>query len=143
MSMFKLGFVLSFVCPIVLSFCLSAEASDSSISAGATDYVNHCAACHGVAGQGDGTVAEFLAIPAADLTVLAKNNDGKFPRDRTIMVIDGRQQVRAHGVRNMPVWGDLFKYEEDGPQKGKAASEAAIRKRIEALVDYIQSIQEH
>jgi mono/diheme cytochrome c family protein len=143
MLMLRLGLALSFAGPIVMSSCLSVATAGSTIFSGETDYINHCAACHGVSGQGDGTVAEFLAIPASDLTMLAKSNGGKFSRDRAIMIIDGRQQTRAHSVRNMPVWGDLFKYEEDGPRKGKAASKAAIRMRIEALVDYIPSIQEH
>lgn len=128
---------------IAKSFCITAAIAGSGISAGEADYTNHCAACHGVSGQGDGTVAEFLAIPSANLTLLVKNNGGKFPRDRASIIIDGRKLVRAHGVRNMPVWGDLFKYEEDGSQVGKGVSEVVIAKCIEDLVDYIQSIQEH
>jgi mono/diheme cytochrome c family protein len=141
MTLFRLGFASLFVGSVLTSFCLSAAAAESTISAGETDYINHCAACHGVSGQGDGTVAEVLAIPALDLTMLAKNNGGKFPRDRAIMVIDGREQMKAHGARDMPVWGDLFKFEEGVSKEGKGVSDVTIRKRIEALADYIQSIQ--
>jgi mono/diheme cytochrome c family protein len=140
--MIRSGLALWFVGAILMSSRLSA-AGESTIFPGEADYLNHCAACHGVSGQGDGVVAGFLAIPAADLTLLAKSNSGKFPRDRAIMIVDGRQQVRAHATRNMPVWGDLFKYEEDGSNSGNSVSDATVRKRIETLVDYLQSIQQH
>lgn len=39
---------------------------------GATDFQTYCAACHGVAAKGGGTVAEFLTIPAHNLTQLTK-----------------------------------------------------------------------
>ena len=38
---------------------------------GRGDFMNYCAACHGVGGKGDGTVAEFLTISAADLTQMS------------------------------------------------------------------------
>ena len=42
----------------------------------------HCAACHGLDGKGSGPVAPTLKIKPADLTVIAKNNGGKFPEAR-------------------------------------------------------------
>ena len=67
---------------------------------GRADFLTYCAACHGVGGKGDGTVAEFLTITATDLTQLRKKNAGLFPRERAINVIDGRTEVKVHGPRH-------------------------------------------
>jgi hypothetical protein len=109
---------------------------------GRGDFMNYCAACHGVVGKGDGTVAEFLTISAADLTQMSLRNGGIFPRQRAIEVIDGRAQVSVHGERDMPVWGDWFKFEADSDGAGEK-TEKVVRERITALVDYLESIQQH
>jgi mono/diheme cytochrome c family protein len=128
---------------IMLGFCSMTAADEASISAGKADFMTYCAACHGITGRGEGTVAEFLTIEAANLTKLTKKSNGMFPRERAIKVIDGREQVRVHGARDMPVWGDWFKFEAGASKAGKGAGEVIIRKRINALVDYVQSIQEN
>jgi mono/diheme cytochrome c family protein len=139
----KRKYVFLSISAIMLGTCSMATADEASISAGKADFMTYCAACHGVTGRGDGTVAEFLTIEAADLTKLTKKNNGMFPRERAIKVIDGREQVMVHGARDMPVWGDWFKFEANASKAGKGAGEAIIRKRINALVDYVQSIQEN
>jgi mono/diheme cytochrome c family protein len=108
---------------------------------GRGDFMNYCAACHGVGGKGDGTVAEFLTISAADLTQMSLRNGGIFPRQRAIEVIDGRAQVSVHGERDMPVWGDWFKFEADSDGSG-TKTEKVVRERITALVDYLESLQQ-
>jgi mono/diheme cytochrome c family protein len=110
---------------------------------GRADFVAYCAACHGVSGKGDGTVAEFLTITAVDLTQLRKMNAGSFPRERIHNVIDGRAEVKIHGGRDMPVWGDWFKFEADASVAGKGATEEVVLERINALVNYIETIQEN
>jgi hypothetical protein len=67
-----------------------------------------------------------------NLTTLAQRNGGPFPRDRVRGVIEGAG-VRAHGDREMPVWGTLFRRARPG-DPGAAA-------RIDAVVDFLQSIQ--
>jgi mono/diheme cytochrome c family protein len=105
-------------------------------------FRDYCSACHGVSGVGDGTVAEFLTITAANLTQMSLKNDGIFPRQRAIEVIDGRAQVSVHGERDMPVWGDWFKFEaDDGGADAK--TEKIVRERINALVDYLETLQQH
>lgn len=112
------------------------------VELGRGDFMNYCAACHGVGGKGDGTVAEFLTIEAADLTRMSLRNGGIFPRQRAIEVIDGRAQVSVHGERDMPVWGDWFKFEA-GTGGADAKTEKIVRERITALVDYLETLQQH
>lgn len=109
---------------------------------GAADFQTYCAACHGVAAKGDGTVAEFLTIPAPDLTQLKKKNAGIFPRERLLEVIDGRAEVKVHGARDMPVWGDWFDTEAATEGMSKEQREAVVTARINALLAWLETIQE-
>ncbi len=51
------------------------------------------------------TVSSELKSRPTDLTLLAKNNNGVFPVQVLNEVIDGTRQTRAHGNREMPIWG--------------------------------------
>ena len=82
---------------------VAGKSASIGIELGKVDFRTYCAACHGVSGIGDGTVAEFMTITAADLTRLSRRNAGIFPRQKIIEVIDGRAEVRVHGLRDMPV----------------------------------------
>ncbi len=77
---------------------------------GKTEYQSGCASCHGVDGKGTGPVADALKTKPADLTMLAKNNNGVFPLGRIYDIIDGREEVKSHGARDMPIWG--FRYSQ-------------------------------
>lgn len=132
------GLVLLMAIPLPASADGTTSASKTE---GEADFMTYCAACHGVNGRGDGTVAEYLTIEAADLTQLAKKNGGVFPRARAVEVIDGRQQVKAHGTFDMPVWGDWFKFEAETSDADRGAEESTVRRRIDGLADYIESIQ--
>jgi mono/diheme cytochrome c family protein len=103
---------------------------------GAVLYRTYCASCHGTAGRGDGPLAEYLRVPATDLTHLAQQHGGRFQEDTVARVIDGRARVGAHGPSDMPVWGDAF---SSALAKG---GEARLRERIAALVRYLGSIQQ-
>ncbi|HLA01256.1 MAG TPA: cytochrome C [Aestuariivirga sp.] len=142
--MLKLPFI-SAVALLVLAVVPAVQAnSQTPIPAdpGRGDFMTYCAACHGVSGVGDGTVAEFLTLSAANLTQMSVKNGGIFPRQRAIEVIDGRAQVSVHGERDMPVWGDWFKFEADSDGAGEK-TEKVVRERITALVDYLESLQQH
>ena len=112
-----------------------------SIELGKSDFRTYCAACHGISGVGDGTVAEFMNIVPADLTRLSWKNAGQFPRQRLVEVIDGRAEVHVHGLRDMPVWGDWFKAEAVSPDMTPEAREEVVRIRIDSLVNYIETLQ--
>ncbi len=113
-----------------------------SLELGRRDYVNYCAACHGPDGKGDGTLGEFLTLAVPDLTKLSKLNAGMFPEERVQQVIDGRVDVKVHGMRDMPVWGDWFNSEAASTDTDKAARELIVNDRIASLMNYLKSIQQ-
>jgi mono/diheme cytochrome c family protein len=98
-------------------------------------FRSYCGSCHGASARGDGPLADALRHRPADLTGIAKRNGGKFEATTVHRIIDGRKAVKGHGGTDMPVWGDAFKQSSDG------YSEEAVKARIEALVEYLESIQ--
>lgn len=103
-----------------------------SVSGSAT-FKAYCAQCHGVSGRGDGPAAKALKTPPADLTTLAKRNSGKFPTGGVKQVINGDTMSPAHGSREMPMWGPVFRSVE---------SPSTVELRIANLVKYLEDIQE-
>jgi mono/diheme cytochrome c family protein len=93
----------------------------------------HCAACHGSDGKGGGPVAPALKVKVPDLTVLAKNNRGRFPSIRVAKFIAGDEPSQSHGPRDMPIWGPIFHQIESDQDFGKV--------RMENLTKYLESIQ--
>jgi len=119
----------------------SAHADDLTRS-GEADFNMYCADCHGEDARGNGPRAFGLSIPPPDLTRLAERYDGAFPREQVTALIDGRASVSGHGSREMPVWGNWFKIEAEEGLGGAEGDEGSIRKRINALVEYLITIQQ-
>jgi hypothetical protein len=90
-------------------------------------------------GRGDGIMAKYLTVRPANLRQLAKNNGGKFPFWEVYDKIDGQTEVRAHGTREMPVWGERF-LAEAGSDGKSAVTQAAGR--ILSLTFYLEHIQD-
>jgi mono/diheme cytochrome c family protein len=109
------------------------------IAGGELEYQRNCAVCHGVEGRGDGIMGKYLTVRPANLRQLAKNNGGKFPFWEVYQKIEGQTEVRAHGTREMPIWGDRFRAEAGSD--GKAAITQAAG-RILSLTFYLEHIQE-
>jgi mono/diheme cytochrome c family protein len=109
------------------------------IAGGEIQYQNYCAICHGVDAKGHGLMSRFLTIAPSDLTQLAKKNAGKFPFWQVYRTIDGREEVRGHGTRDMPVWGARFRSDAGGNDSG---SRSQVAGRILSLVFYLQYLQE-
>jgi hypothetical protein len=81
-------------------------------------------------------MSKLLRARPANLTTLSRKSDGSFPADEVREAIDGREKVRSHGMREMPVWGlSLQEQERDSDQ------EREVRGRIDDLVAYLRSIQ--
>lgn len=130
-----------------LSFALASAMASSSFGAGNFDigkieYDQSCATCHGLDGKGKGAFAEALELSIPDITTLAKRNGGVFPITRVHDVIDGREQVKAHGTRDMPVWGSHFSISAAPRYDDYAYNrEAAVRGRILLVIDYLYRLQ--
>lgn len=118
------------------SFAARADPSTDESQSGARLYRVYCANCHGERGRGDGPTAELLKVAPADLTQFARANGGAFPQERVYRAIDGREDVRGHGVREMPIWGLAFQQWDSD-----ASQEREIRAKIQRLVDYLKTLQ--
>jgi mono/diheme cytochrome c family protein len=105
----------------------------SSPVSGKDMFMQYCAACHGKDGKGNGPAAPALKKAPADLTTLAARNNDKFPEARVAKYIQGDSEVTAHGSRDMPIWGDLFRQLNREP--------GVAQMRLSNLEDYLKSIQ--
>ena len=120
----------------------TSAAADNGIDAGKREFLSNCASCHGADGKGGARQPNSLAAVPPDLTQLAKANAGVFPTARVYETIDGRLALKSHGPRDMPVWGQLYTAQVATGTDNPYVAEAAVRKRIHALIDYIYLIQE-
>ena len=124
---------------------VQAQMPSSSTDFGRFLYQSNCAVCHGVGGKGDGPLAGKVDTRGgADLTTLAKANNGVFPLERVYQVIGGREEILVHGSRDMPVWGTTFleRIASEGSIELPWGREFYVRIRILALVDYLSRIQQ-
>jgi len=111
-----------------------APPADTDPSSGVAMYRAYCAVCHGVDGKGKGPAAPALRQEPPDLTSLAQRNGGEFPSFRVSNIIQGDAAVTAHGSKDMPMWGDVF--------RGLKRDEAAVKLRVHNLTQYIASLQQ-
>lgn len=116
----------------------SAQANDPIKKLTSTDgkemFSILCTSCHGVDGKGHGPVTIANAVPPVDLTVLSKNNHGKFPEAHVIHVLQYGAGVPTHTAVEMPVWGPrLGKINRDDPNDRMV--------RVRNLMRYLETIQ--
>jgi len=127
----------------VLAFAMAASAQTKEIKrvpvtptsdiSGEASFKAYCTVCHGAAAKGNGPAAPALKVPPADLTQIAKKNSGKFPALQVKMSLTGDTVVAAHGTRDMPMWGPVFRSVENS---------SVVELRLRNLVDYLEKIQE-
>lgn len=98
-------------------------------------YTNYCAPCHGTDGRGTGPAAAALKSRPTDLTVLTKNNHGKYPDSHVVAILQFGTETSAHGSEQMPVWGPIL-----GSMNRTNSQEKLLR--ISNLSHYLESIQE-
>ena len=101
--------------------------------AGSDTFKAYCTVCHGIGGRGDGPAAKALKTPPADLTTIAKRHEGQFPYAATKAIIKGEEVYDAHGTREMPMWGPVFRSIDDA---------ATVELRVNNLVRYLETIQQ-
>jgi mono/diheme cytochrome c family protein len=124
---------------VLTSVCaVRAMAAEDLVSYSGTDlFVRYCASCHGTRGEGDGPVAPFFKLQPPDLTKIARRHGGKFPTEDVGKIIDGRENLAAHGTRSMPVWGFEFALAQGGTREARDQAQTLISR----LVEYLRSIQ--
>jgi len=133
---------------------------------GQDSFSLYCSSCRGSTGRGDGPVAVALRNRAADLTTLARCNDGAYPGEAGWKRPDGGQLRRTppdltkYTARN----GGIFPRERvyrivdgrDVPSHGdrdmpvwgdvfkqtEGGPASDVKTRIEAIVRYLEGIQE-
>lgn len=110
------------------------------VFSGRVTFQRYCSSCHGPEAQGDGNIAQYLKVEPANLTELTKKY-GEFPVEQIHKYIDGREAVRGHGTREMPVWGEVFQSTLAEPATTTEAGEERADRIIDQLVTYLQSIQ--
>ena len=112
------------------------DAPDEAVlGQGKSDFQWHCTTCHGPDGKGDGPMAKMLIKRPADLTSIAKRNDGTFPFWQVYRIIAGNEEVPGHETFQMPnFWRRFNKDEKDWgflpPQL-----------RVLVLTHYVESLQ--
>ena len=122
---------------LLLAACATTERSDAQLT-GAEMYARLCSSCHGPGGHGDGPVSSLIKTGVPDLTRLALHEGGEFPAEDVRRTIDGRWDRRAHGARDMPVWGWRL-YES--ANVNDVQERAIVDSMIDRLVEYLRSIQ--
>jgi Cytochrome C oxidase, cbb3-type, subunit III len=99
-------------------------------------YLQHCAACHGIKGDGHGPLEHELTAPPTDLRLLSHKYGSPLPGDQIARFMDGRADVKAHGPRDMPVWGEeMWQYPEGSGNPNQVSDSVAH------IIHYLQSIQ--
>jgi mono/diheme cytochrome c family protein len=106
----------------------------TSAASGQEMYTNYCAVCHGTDGKGGGPAASALKVAPTDLTALTGKNNGKYPALHVSSVLRGDAEMPAHGNKDMPVWGPVFRHLSQG-------HDAEVQQRIANLNQYVASIQ--
>jgi hypothetical protein len=85
-----------------------------------------------MSGAGDGPAVEFLKAPPADLSLMAKRNNGKFPAEHFASVLQFGTESHAHGTSDMPIWGPLF----------RSQNKDLVQLRIYNLSSFVESFQQ-
>ena len=123
--------------PVLLALILSGGSAYAGEDAGRVLYVRYCASCHGQAGRGDGPVAPALGQKPTDLTRITEQHGGVFPFVAVFEAIDGTRTVRAHGVSEMPIWGEVFQSDPASPLEQQILASG----RVLAIARYLRTLQ--
>ena len=141
--------------PLIASvlFATNALVQAQDLDNGRTEFLSKCAECHGADGKGASPTTSKLKRKPADLTALARNNNGVFSAAAIAAIVDGRGAV-WHRRLEMPIWGC-----RQGPPPGRQRKgyqprpieslldmacdpEEVTKKRILDIVEYLRRIQE-
>jgi mono/diheme cytochrome c family protein len=111
-----------------------APVKETSPASGKEMYIQYCASCHGKDGKGDGPAASALKVAPSNLATLSARNNGTFPEIKISRIIEGNDDLAAHGSRDMPTWGQVFHQME-------GAGPATEKLRVANLTACLKSLQ--
>jgi len=101
---------------------------------GKIHFMEYCSPCHGE--DAKGLIIDTINDRPADLTrIMFKRKVSEFPVMEIAQFIDGRNMVKAHGTRAMPIWGEVFSTQEH-------LDETQIKGKMGELIAYLMRIQE-
>ncbi len=125
---------------LVLIIALAFTTGRAAAQSGKQDYETYCAECHGSDGRGNGPSMQTIPMNPrpSDLTQLAKNSGGKFPFDEVVNIIDGRKNIPSHERLQMPFLGTTL---QKPGQEFTPESDAEVKRRIDAMARYVESLQ--
>jgi mono/diheme cytochrome c family protein len=128
-------FPASIICANQTTPKVTIPVSKTSPTSGQQMFANYCTPCHGQDGKGQGPVANALKSQPSDLTILSRNNNGKFPGAHVTAVLQSGVNIPSHGSASMPVWGPILgKMDITNPQDREL--------RISNLNRYLRTMQE-
>jgi hypothetical protein len=115
---------------LLMTIAISARPQDNPSTgtigySGSDLFRTYCAVCHGLGARGDGPLAEQLKKRPPDLTQFAKQNGEQFPAAMVSRIMTADNPCRGTAVRTC-----------------RSGEMPSVRKRIEALVEFLESIQE-
>ncbi len=111
---------------------------DQGTAGARNDFATLCAGCHGADGKGQGAAGAGMEPRPVDLTRVAANNGGGFPRLQVMGHIYGFTPGRSESP--MPEFGDLM----EGPTIPYDAGDGIVTPtpvRLIALMEYVESMQ--
>ncbi|MBF9033284.1 c-type cytochrome [Rhodobacterales bacterium HKCCE2091] len=123
-------------CGLALSACATPEAD-----VGRNLFAEHCVACHGPAGRGDGPAAADVGRPVPDLTAIASRRGGVFPTVEVMSIIDGYTRAGV-GPVVMPEFGLALQGGPMVPYDSGDGVPTPTPAGLVALADYLRSIQD-
>jgi len=133
------AFMMAGVAATGLTGLVAACAPDTTPTGAARDYADYCASCHGPSGRGNGPAAVGMQPAPSDLTQLAAQNGGVFPKSRVMGQLVGYTMGRSES--HMPIFetlreGPVVMYDDGSGQR------VATPARLVALADYLQTLQQ-
>lgn len=121
---------------LLSAFGRAAVRAEDSEDPGRAMYLRYCGACHGSGAKGDGVAATVMRPKPSDLTRIAKRQGG-FDAPRITAFVDGTKELRAHGSKDMPVWGEIL-HDDSGSIAG---SKNAAQSKLMLITEHLRTIQ--
>jgi mono/diheme cytochrome c family protein len=97
-------------------------------------YETYCAGCHGANAGGKAPAAAALVPRPTDLTLLSKQNGGRFPKDRVRYRLTDLDLYSERRANDMPCWGPALKsLQQNHPE--------LVGLRVQNLMAYLETMQ--